>query len=210
MIYGYLLIDSAPISITSPKPIDYKSPKSQNYLGRRSYPSNSPALKSFVALSRTNRAIRADVATIFFGKNTFIIGNGPHGSYRFSNLHAMRSLIRRLSSPTLSLIRRVIFCVSHGRWRVPSEQELEDLVSIAKIFVRHFTGVRRVLFENNRNNLSWMGWEKESKMMATMAVNEVLKKQGIEGSGIMAGSKIYLWEIGCISKERAGRHGKGF
>ncbi len=90
--------------------------------------------------------------------------------------------------------------MSHGKWRVPSKQELEDLVSIAKIFVRHLTGVRRVLFENNRINLRWMEWEKESKMMATIAVKEVLKNEGLKEVGYCRDQKSIFGRLDSLVK----------
>ena len=98
MIYSLLLIQDSPISICSPR---------RWIMNERS----TTPTASFHNLMFVNKQIHAEVYTAFFSLNTFSIGNGDYGSSRETNVHGLKSFIRRVPAQYIRCISRLTILV---------------------------------------------------------------------------------------------------
>ena len=77
----------------------------------------------FASLSLVCKEIQAEIGAIFFARNTFLVGNGPHGSSKRANLHGLRSFLRNASLKSVESIRKVEVLLSE---RKVTEMERTD------------------------------------------------------------------------------------
>jgi hypothetical protein len=122
--------------------------------------STSPTA-NFLNLLLVNKQTHIEACTVFYSLNTFSIGNGDYGSSRDTNVHGLKSFIRRVPA-------RYIHCISHLKiffylrkmYTIPapnlgpqtyvvnygicSTSDASDVQAIARAVVKHFKGVEKL------------------------------------------------------------------
>jgi hypothetical protein len=140
--------------IQHPTSIKIRSPRKKRGLRR-----NSTTFK--YSILHVNKQIRYEASSMFYGTNTFIIGNGPWGSTEDTNLHGLKAFISRV--PHISQIKKVQLDIHSRRaftipaWyrhTVPPPPQVlggtNDAValhSINRALLQHFTALERVEYQ---------------------------------------------------------------
>jgi hypothetical protein len=142
-IYKLLFVSSTHIRICSPRDRRRRCP---------------PRL-DFTRLLLVNRQINTEAKTIFYSLNTFVIGNRDWGSRQQVNLHALKAFISRVPKACISIISRLeiemrFYTRLPTTWTggpnfwtaAPAVFQMhkgntEQLQSLARCVVKHFTGV---------------------------------------------------------------------
>jgi hypothetical protein len=134
-IYERLLVNRR-IAITSPRNRRKKVPPRTN----------------FGCLLRVNKQIHAEAKTIFYARNTFIVGNGRWGSREEANLHALQAFTSRVPKPCIALITKIeinMYFQLKRYWGLQwgqicfymHNQDALELQSVARSVIKHFTGI---------------------------------------------------------------------
>ena len=192
MIYELILVSKWPIPICSPSRTKYAKVDEgavvRTYFGcrefffpypqgdgshlaivRRSAPDGySFVCADFARVSRVSKQIHTETSSVFFSRNKFLVGNGPHGSSKRANLHGLRSFIRNVSPESLASIREVEVLLSETEiceaekaeyptlslrstptfwiqsWGYCHVKHPKDLQNINGALFRHFKGLKMV------------------------------------------------------------------
>lgn len=134
MIYEMILEGGFTVKITSPKgKFESKETKVSCTTDRR-------------ALLLANKQTSAEVASVFYRINSFLIGNGSFGSRSQANLHGLWSFISRIPSEHISYITTVTVDFytfpRQNYWLFYSYTVWgEDLKSLVRALRRHFKGL---------------------------------------------------------------------
>ena len=144
MIYIILLINEISIPIASPHRKQRREKRRD-----RTY---------FACLLRVNRQINEEAKTIFYGSNTFAIGNGRWGSKEHPNLHGLKKFTARVPKPCIRLIQHIeleVCCkwIGYRTYRLSHNGLKEVACSICK----YFAGIQSVLIKTLDTDEGWYG-----------------------------------------------------
>jgi hypothetical protein len=151
MIYSLLLIQGSPIPICSPR---------RWVMNEHS----TTPTASFHNLMLVNKQIHAEVYTAFYSYNTFSIGNGDYGSSRETNMHGLKSFIRRVPAQYIHYISKLtILTYLRKMYSTPAPSlgpftyimkygictitDAKDIQVITRAVVKHFKGVKVLSLE---------------------------------------------------------------
>lgn len=191
MIYELVLVSKLPIPICSPSRTKYAKVDEgavvRTISGRQAFffryrqddgshftiRENASGSYSFVCadfarVSRVSKQVHTETSSVFFSRNKFLVGNGPHGSSKRANLHGLRSFIRNVSPESLTSIREVEVLLSETEicetekaeyptlslrstptfwiqsWGYCHVKHPKDLQNINGALFRHFKGLKMV------------------------------------------------------------------
>jgi len=109
----------------------------------------APTLRVANPLFLVNRQIYQEVASIFYGNTTWLVGNGKWGSTTVTNVHALRAFISQVPARHLALIKSVIFQIhtrasgaSGGVLSLGTALDASALHTICRALVKHFPGIK--------------------------------------------------------------------
>lgn len=147
-IYDLLVVREEPILIASPRKIKRKC-------FWRKLKTQTQRHTNFASLLRVGKQISREAKTVFYARNTFIIGSGRYGSTRQANIHGFRNFIVRVPKHCLALIRRVeldlcMLTPNEGRrWacavdRLCLKWELDSLGEMCDGLLKYFTRLESI------------------------------------------------------------------
>jgi len=116
-----------------------------------------PPRTNFGCLLRVNKQIHAEAKTIFYARNTFILGNGRWGSREEANLHALQAFTSRVPKDCIALITKIEINIyfqlkRYSTWASVTDpleffmhnQDALELQSVARAVLKYFTGVESI------------------------------------------------------------------
>ncbi|KAG4433282.1 hypothetical protein IFR05_011227 [Cadophora sp. M221] len=139
MIYKLLLVSNRTLQIIS-------------LLGARRRGSG----KNFAAIMLTDKATYQEARGWYYTLNTFAIGNNYWGSRYLANLHGFQQFMKVAPKPFLGMIRHIEINVCADKYLRNdgaeyffnhAEREGEMLMSICRILVQHFRGLRTIVIK---------------------------------------------------------------